>query len=131
MSDTELRKLDRKARTRVMRFAADRVCAWRLCGNGECLRARACRGDVRRCAALLGDWFAALEEERRARPSFAAIEAGLGTPAEIEVYRTWRRALEAVSPQGKAEAAEAERLREELKRRIEALAQQEQWGNAG
>jgi hypothetical protein len=102
MSGSELTRFDRTARTNVMRFAADRVCAWRLCREGVCLRARACRGDVRRCAALLSGWFTAFEAERRARPSFAAIEAGLTTPAEVKVYRAWRRELAAVSPQGKA-----------------------------
>ncbi|HZP10677.1 DNA-binding protein [Methyloceanibacter sp.] len=132
MSETELIRLDRETRRCALRFAADRLCAWSLCGDGACLRARACRGDVRRCARLLGDWFAAFEAERRARPSFEAIEAGLATPAEVKVYRAWRRALEAASKEHSEDDAEMAHIRQELKRRIEALARQRrEFGDPG
>ena len=85
---------DKNLRETELRFGADRICLWRLCGNAVCLRARACRGDARRCAGLVLDWLEALEEEKRARPSFAAIERQLETMEELRAYRAWRKALE-------------------------------------
>jgi hypothetical protein len=107
-----------------MRFAADRVCAWSLCGDEACFRARACRGDVSRCARLLSAWFAAIEAERRARPSLAAIEEELKTVAEWRAYRAWARALERAAKEGDEGPRETERLREELRRRVAALARE-------
>src|SRR5689334_12013668 len=78
----------------VLRFGADRVCAWRICGDRACLRARACPGDVLRCADLMGGWLAAIEEERRAHGDLAALEGGLNTMEEVRAYRAWRKALD-------------------------------------
>ena len=61
----------------ALRFGADRVCAWRICGDRACLRARACRGDVLHCADLMGGWLAAIEEEQRTRGDLVALEDGL------------------------------------------------------
>jgi hypothetical protein len=83
----------RLQRERALRFGADRICLWRLCADAACRRARACRGDVRACAGRMVAWLAALEDERGARPDFAAIETGIETPAELKAYRAWRRAL--------------------------------------
>jgi len=80
-------------RERALRFGADRICLWRLCADAACRRARACRGDVRGCAGRMAAWLVALEDERRARPTFAAIESAIETPAELRAYRAWRRAL--------------------------------------
>jgi hypothetical protein len=43
----------------------------------------------------MADWLAALDEEQRARPSFAAMEGQIETPEELRTYRAWRKALEA------------------------------------
>lgn len=86
---------DNTLREDAMRFATDRLCLWRLCGKAPCLRARACRGDVRACSGLVHDWLAALEAEQTARPSFASMERQIETPAELRAYRLWRDALEA------------------------------------
>jgi hypothetical protein len=85
----------RLQRERALRFGADRVCLWRLCADAGYRRARACRGDVRACAGRIADWLAAIEEDRRARPDFAALETAIETPAELRAYRAWRRALPA------------------------------------
>jgi hypothetical protein len=43
----------------------------------------------------MADWLAAIDEERRARPSFAAMEGQIETPEELRAYRAWRKALAA------------------------------------
>jgi hypothetical protein len=93
----------RQQRERALRFGADRISLWRLCADAACRRARACRGDVRACAGRMVDWLAAVEDERLARPDFAAIEAGIETPAELRAYRAWRQAL----PRAKAASGKA------------------------
>ena len=86
---------DRNLRERALRFGADRICLWRLCGKAVCLRARGCRGDARVCdAGLMRDWLEALDAEKRARRSFADIERPLSTPEGVRAYRAWRKALE-------------------------------------
>ena len=105
----------------VLRFGADRVCAWRICGDAACLRARACRGAPLRCADLMGGWLAAIEEEQRAHGDLAALEDSLETIEEVKVYRAWRKALDRAKTVQRDEAAEAERLRQTLLRRFHAL----------
>jgi len=83
----------RLQRERALRFGADRICLWRLCADAACRRAGACRGDVRACAGRIAAWLAAVEDKRRARPDFAAMESQIDTPAELRAYRAWRRAL--------------------------------------
>lgn len=78
---------------RTLRYAADRICLWCLCGDSRCFRAKACRGDVRACGKLALDWLAALDEEMRTRPDFAEIERRIGTAAELSAYRAWRKLL--------------------------------------
>jgi len=78
------------AMEQALRFGADRICLWSLCGNLGCRRAKACRGDVRRCTQLITDWLAALDDERRARPSFATIERQIETPEALRAHRAWR-----------------------------------------
>ena len=78
---------------RTLRFAADRICFWCVCGDRRCRRAKACRGDVRACAELATDWLAAIDEERRARPDFASIESQIETAEELRAYRAWRKFL--------------------------------------
>jgi hypothetical protein len=87
---------DRNSREQALRFGADRICLWLLCGKAECLRARACRGDARVCAGLACDWLEALDAEKRTMRSFAAIERQLATPEQLRAYRAWRKALEAL-----------------------------------
>ena len=84
---------DQKLREMTLRFAADRIFLWRLCGKRACLRAYTCRGDVRVCAGRVRGWMEALDEEKRARRSFEDIEGQLKTPAEVRAYRAWRKAL--------------------------------------
>jgi hypothetical protein len=43
----------------------------------------------------MADWLAAIDEELRARPSFAAMEGLIETPEELRAYRAWRKALAA------------------------------------
>ena len=57
---------DKKSREDALRFGADRICLWRLCGKSPCVRARACRGDARVCAGLVRDWLELLDIEKRA-----------------------------------------------------------------
>jgi hypothetical protein len=38
----------------------------------------------------MADWLAALDEEKRARPSFATMEGLIETPEELRAYRAWR-----------------------------------------
>jgi hypothetical protein len=109
----------------ALRFGADRVCAWRICGDRACLRARACRGDVLRCADLMGGWLAAIEEEQRTRGDLAALEDGLNTMEEVKACRAWRKALHRAKTEDRDEAAEAERL--DLLRRFNALNQTAQY----
>jgi hypothetical protein len=72
----------------------NRICLWSLRDDRKCRRARACRGYVRSCAAIAESWLAAIDEERRARPDFAAMESQIETPEELKAYRAWRNALE-------------------------------------
>jgi hypothetical protein len=88
-----MKQADRLSIENALRFGADRICLWRLCGNEVCLRARACRGDVRVCAGRLADWLEALDAEKRARRSFEEIERRLETVSELGAYRAWRKAL--------------------------------------
>jgi hypothetical protein len=74
---------DRASIERALRFGADRICLWRLCGKA-----------ARACAGLMRDWLEALDAEKRARRSFADIERPLSTPDELKAYRAWRKALE-------------------------------------
>jgi hypothetical protein len=46
--------------SRDLRLAAELLEIWRLCGKSCCRRARACRGDARRCCEMLADWSEAL-----------------------------------------------------------------------
>ena len=85
---------DRGERARTLRFGADRICLWCVCGNPRCRRAKSCRGDVQACAGLMVAWMAALDAERRARPDFAAIESQIETAEELRAYRAWRNAAE-------------------------------------
>ena len=73
-----------------MRFDADRLCLWCLCGNRACLRMRACKGDVRRCTSLAADWIDTINQALRSRRDFAALESGLKTMEEVRAYRIWR-----------------------------------------
>jgi hypothetical protein len=86
----ENRSLERE---RSLRFAADRICLWCLCAEPACRRAKACRGDVRACAGRMAAWYAAFEDERRARPDFATLESQIETAQELRAYRAWRRAF--------------------------------------
>ena len=93
---------DRGERARTLRFGADRICLWCVCGNPRCRRAKACRGDVQACAGLMVAWMAALDAERRARPDFAAIESQIETAEELRAYRAWRNAAEQQGLRGRS-----------------------------
>jgi hypothetical protein len=114
---------DKTSSELVLRFAADRVCAWSICGDASCLRARTCRGDRHRCAALLGGWLEAIEEEQRAHGDLAALEDSLHTMQEVNTFRAWRKALHRTKTQSRQEAAEVEQLRQDLLRRFNAMIQ--------
>ncbi len=85
--------VNRLHRERILRFGADRICLWCLCDDHRCRRAKASRGDVRACAKLAESWLAAIDEETRARPDFAAMEREIETPEQLRAYRAWRNAL--------------------------------------
>lgn len=55
---------------RDLQLAAQLIELWRLCRKSRCRRARACRGDARRCCAMLADWYEALQLKDK-RVSFA------------------------------------------------------------
>jgi hypothetical protein len=78
---------------RALRFGADRIALFHLCGDRKCRRAKACRGVVRACASRAETWLAAIDAEIHARPDFAAIERGIETAEEQRAYRAWRKAL--------------------------------------
>jgi len=78
---------------RALRFGADRIALFHLCGDPKCKRAKACRGDVRRCSRLAETWLAAIEAEKRARPDFGELERRIETAEELRAYRAWRKAL--------------------------------------
>jgi hypothetical protein len=103
-----------------LRFGATRLCLWRLCGKAACRRARSCRGDARVCLGLLGDWLAALEEEKRHRAGFAPLASEPATLAEARAYLAWR---ETAGPalSGEREDRGADAMRQDLTRRILAL----------
>lgn len=42
--------------TSELHLAAQLLELWRLCGKSRCRRARACRGDARRCCEALAGW---------------------------------------------------------------------------
>ncbi len=114
----------------VLRFAADRVCAWRICGDSACLRARACRGDALRCADLMGGWLAAIEEEQRVRGDLAALENSLHTMQEVKTCRAWRKALHRAKTEESYDPVEDARTRKELERMFKALQQTAEYERA-
>jgi len=67
------------------------------------------------------DWLAAIDEERRAHGSFAALETELDTMEEVRAYRAWRKALDLALTEGPEDSAETARSREALKRQVAAL----------
>jgi hypothetical protein len=62
-----------------------------------------------------------IEEEQRTRGDLAALENGLNTMEEVKACRAWRKALHRAKTEDRDEAAEAERLRQDLLRRFNAL----------
>ena len=117
---------DEIASVLVLRFGAARFCLWTLCGHRACRRARACRGDPRRCMGLLREWLGAVDEESRVRGSFAPLEPEIKTLAEARAYLAWhkaraRAATGAQSDPESMDARAADRLRYDLARRLEAL----------
>jgi hypothetical protein len=105
-----------------LRFGATRLCLWRLCGKAACQRTRSCQGDARVCLGMLGDWLAALEEEKRRRASFAPLEKEPATLAEARAYLAWREnAGPALALAGEREDRGADAMRQDLARRLRAL----------
>ena len=104
------------------RDSADRLCLWRLCGRLACGRARACRGDPRACTNILRLWLGALA----ARADAPCLEdtPRLLTKEEARTFALFRGAVEQaeVKPISIEDEASADRLREDLARRLEALA---------
>jgi hypothetical protein len=76
---------------------------WRLCGNAACRRARACRGNPRRCAPrnypLLPEgvrgWFETLIVAKEAGVSFEEVRDRLEGTEEDEAFREWSAAVTA------------------------------------
>ena len=100
--------------------SADRLCLWRLCGRLACGRARACRGDPRECTNILRLWLGALAAQADA-PGDTPL---LLTKEEARQLALFRGAVEQaeVKPVSIEDEAAADRLREDLARRLEALA---------
>ena len=86
-------QMSRADMERALRFGADRIALFHLCGDRACTRAKACRGDVRRCSELAETWLQAIEAEMRARPDFAEIERRIETAEELRAYRAWRKVI--------------------------------------
>ncbi|MGI8853296.1 MAG: hypothetical protein ACR2GC_08415 [Methyloceanibacter sp.] len=119
---------DRSLHDLTMRYAADRICLWRLCGNRVCLRVRACRGDVRRGTSLMAGWIDAIEEEKkRVRGNFAGLESEIKTFEQLRVYLAWREALDRAVAGEKADPRETERDRREVARLIENTCKTMAW----
>lgn len=86
-----------------LRLWANVLRIWRLCGNASCLRARACRGNVRACCRRnypllpegVRDWFAALLEAGHEGLSFAELKDYLEGLDEHEDYCAWIAAVRA------------------------------------
>src|SRR6476619_2626616 len=84
-----------------LRCWCDLFCLWRLCARPACRRARACRGDARRCFPRnfhllpggVQNWFAGLAEmQRDGKPFDDAMEA-LDTGDEGDALRDWFAAV--------------------------------------
>ena len=119
---------DRSLHDLTMRYAAERICLWRLCGNRACLRVRACRGDVRRCISLMADWIDAIEEEKkRVRGNFAGLESEIKTFEQLRVYLAWRELLDRAVAGEKEDPRETERDRREVARLIENTCKTMDW----
>lgn len=111
---------DKSLHDATMRYAATRICLWRLCGKAACLKTQACKGDVRRCVGLMTGWIEAMEKEKQnVRGNFAALEDEIKTFEQLRVYLAWRALLDRVREIAKADSAETERDRRELMRLIE------------
>ena len=96
---------DAAARTahqqRIMRGWAGALSLWRLCGQGKCRRARACRGDARACFPrhypLLPDgvrgWFECLLVAREDGMPFEEVIAELERLPGADALRAWNEAV--------------------------------------
>ncbi|MGH6791535.1 MAG: hypothetical protein ACRECF_02200 [Methyloceanibacter sp.] len=111
---------DTVTRHLAMRFGADRLYLWCLCGNRACRRMRACKGDVRCCTSLMVDWIEAINQSLRSGRDLAALESGLKTMEEVRAYRIWRDGFDRARKH-EQEDRQAEREREELRRMMENL----------
>lgn len=92
----------------TLRWAADMLCLWALCGKPACRRARACRRDPRACtdrhAGLVpqaaGCGFTLLAEGKLAGLSYEEVRAE--APEEVAAYEDWLarvgRAAQAACP---------------------------------
>ena len=69
--------------SRDLQLAAQLLELWRLCGKSRCRRARACRGDTRRCCEALVDWSEALSMKDK-RVSFAEAMKRLREPDQFQ-----------------------------------------------
>ena len=95
ITGTEMKKTDDETvRERALRFAADMLGLWHLCGNADCRRARACRGNVRRCAERAAEWFTAVTKTRKERLSFEAMEERL-EGSRLSAFRRWKETVKA------------------------------------
>ncbi len=119
---------DRSLHDATMRYAAERICLWRLCGRAACLKARTCKGDVRRCTGLMADWIDAIEEEKkRVRGNFAGLESEIKTFEQLRVYLAWRELLDRAVAGEKEDPRETERDRREVARLIENTCKTMDW----
>jgi hypothetical protein len=114
---------DMESREPLVRYSADRICLWRLCGNGACLRARACKGDVYSCVERLHGWLEAVEAEWARLP---ALENALETIEQVKVHRAWRKMVGRVLKGEHEDSVETLRLRKQLARQIDAMVAYEQ-----
>ena len=76
---------------------------WHLCGNAACIRARACRGNIRACGprtfALLPpgvqDWFACLLEAKDEGLSFDEALRRIDETPAAQAFAEWNAAVAA------------------------------------
>ncbi|MFO7478807.1 MAG: hypothetical protein R6X03_10780 [Methyloceanibacter sp.] len=73
------------------RIWARRLQFWRLCANGACIRARACRGAPRRCVYRFADWVEAVQDEaRRERAKIDPAAQALRAELKVMIERLSR-----------------------------------------
>lgn len=92
---------DAQTMERTIRGWNDVLLLWRLCRNGACMRAKACRGEAQSCLqshfALLPEgvraWFAGVGEAQEEGLDFDAAMDWLDTTPAGEAFAAWQEAV--------------------------------------